>query len=132
MNYRYHCPHCDGRLNPNIKIILRAELRGKRGLILMSAQPGNYEIIIPPEFDLRHKDEVAFSCPICGHDLTSNRENTMTELRFLTTTGSSGTVAFSRIFGHHATYFITGDQVKSYGEDADENGVKFWGVGPGA
>jgi hypothetical protein len=38
-------------------------------------------------------------------------------------------VVFSKIFGKHATYFITQEEVRLYGEDAQE-GVNFWGAGP--
>ncbi len=126
----YLCPHCGGNLNPNVKIVLRAEYEGRRGLILFSPQPGNYDAILPEDFHLKRKAMVRFSCPICTKDLTSNRDRTMAEIHYTAPNGTEGRVVFSRVFGHHATYFITDEEVKSYGEHRDQDEVNFWGVGP--
>jgi uncharacterized protein YlaI len=130
MKRSYLCPHCQARLNPNVKIILRAELDNQKGLFLFSPMPGNYDVILPEGFQIRKKDKVTFACPACGHTLTSAHDEALAEIRFISDSGSKGTVAFSRIYGHHATYFITAEQVQSYGEDADPTGINFWGVGP--
>lgn len=130
MKRTYSCPKCQAILNPGAKIVLRAEIEGHRGLFLFSPQPGNYDVVIPEGFGLRDKDTVTFGCPVCGHDLTSAREPTMAEIGFAAPAGVSGTVAFSRIAGRHATYFITQESVKPYGEHADSDAVNFWGAGP--
>jgi hypothetical protein len=130
MKRTYLCPHCKAILNPSTKIILRAELEGKRGLFLFSPRPGNYDVIIPDGFRLRRKDRIGFSCPVCSRDLTSVHDSALAEIRFTSSGGSSGTVAFSRIFGQHASYFITAEHVRSYGEHAAGRGVNFWGEGP--
>jgi len=131
MKREYLCPHCDGRLSPGVKIILRAERRGRHALFLFSPRPGNYSVIIPPGFIVQKGQSVRFSCPACARDLTSKRDASMAEIRFVGAHGESGTVAFSREHGHHETYFVTKEQVKSYGEDAVDDSVNFWGVGPG-
>jgi hypothetical protein len=130
MKRTYLCPHCKAILNPSTKIILRAELEGKRGLFLFSPRPGNYDVIIPDGFRLRQKDSIGFSCPVCSRDLTSVHDPALAEIRFNASGGSSGTVAFSRVFGQHASYFITAEHVRSYGEHAADRGVNFWGEGP--
>lgn len=130
MKRTYFCPHCDGSLNPNVKIIMRAEHGGQKGLFLFSPRPGNYEVIVPEGFRLKKKDVVDFSCPICGKDLTSRRDRALAEIRFASSAGAEGTVAFSRTYGVHATYFITCEHVRCYGEHANSERVNFWGVGP--
>lgn len=129
MKRSYYCPHCKGLLNPNVKIILRAEFESHRGLILFSPQPGNYDCILPEDFHLKKRATVRFSCPICAKDLTSSRDRTMAEILFSTSAGQEGKVIFSRVFGHHATYFITDEEVRSFGEHMDEGGLNFWGMG---
>jgi hypothetical protein len=130
MKRTYSCPHCKAILNPSTKIILCAESEGKKGLFLFSPQPGNYDLIVPEGFQLRKKDRVSFSCPVCTRELTSARDDTLAEICFMSTSGSAGTVAFSRMFGMHATYFITAEDVRSYGEHAANMDVNFWGEGP--
>ncbi len=129
MRRTYHCPHCRGLLNPNVKIILRAEFEGTRGLMLFSPQPGNYEAIIPPSFKLRKKATVRFSCPICAKDLTSARGRTWAEIRYATDAGNDGWVVFSRVYGHQATYFITDEEVRPYGKHSAEEALNYWGEG---
>jgi hypothetical protein len=98
--------------------------------LLFSPQPGNYDVVLPDGFVLRRRDRVEFSCPVCGQALTSERDAAMAEIAFSTSSGLTGTVAFSRVYGHHATYFITEETVRSYGEHASTGDVNFWGEGP--
>jgi hypothetical protein len=130
MKRNYHCPKCYGILNPNVKIILRTECGGRRALLLFSPQPGNYDVTAPESFRLKKGDEVRFSCPLCARDLTSRRDRSMAEINFATPGGHAGRVVFSRVYGHHETYFVTKEEVRSYGRHADHDGVNFWGVGP--
>jgi hypothetical protein len=129
MKRTYSCPHCDVTLNPSVKIILSGEREGKRGLFLFSPKPGNYDVILPPELELKNGDEVSFACPACGKDLTSPKGKEWAEIAFGTPSTTGGTVVFSKVFGRHATYFITREEVRWYGEDAGES-VNFWGAGP--
>jgi predicted RNA-binding Zn-ribbon protein involved in translation (DUF1610 family) len=124
----YTCGKCGARLNPNVKIILRAEVSQRRALILLSPQPGNYSVIASEDFILRRNDAVRFSCPVCSADLTSAHDPGMAEIRFIGADRREGTVAFSRQPGHHATYVITEEKVRAYGEHAQEKRVNFWGV----
>lgn len=126
----YVCPHCRGRLNPNVKIILKARRGARRGLFLFSPKPGNYGVIVPEGFGLREGEPVFFACPICDADLTSKRDRAMAEIRFVAQDGTEGRVVFSRSYGHHETYVVTAEEVRSYGEHAAAEGLNFWGAGP--
>lgn len=130
MKRSYTCPKCYGVLNPNVKIILKTECGTRQALMLFSPQPGNYHVIIPEQFPLKKGDEVRFSCPLCSRDLTSRRNKAMAEIHFSTPGGHAGRVVFSRTFGHQETYFVTTEEVRSYGRHADRDGVNFWGAGP--
>lgn len=123
----YLCPFCNADLNPREYIVLRGELNDRHALVLLSPAPGDYDAIVPEDFPLEHGDRVAFTCPVCWHELTSERDETMAELRFKSDE-AQGTVVFSRVVGRHATYFVTDDAVNSFGEHADADGVNFWGV----
>jgi hypothetical protein len=125
----YHCPHCRAILNPSTKVILRVQLRGYSGLFLFSPQPGNYEVAIPDGFPVRKGDVLVFHCPVCAIDLTSSHDGAFAEIS-VTAGSHMATVAFSKTFGLHATYFITREDVKSYGEHASQVTVNFWGEGP--
>ncbi len=130
MKRDYLCPKCGGILNPNVKIILKTECAGRTALLLFSPQPGNYQVIAPASFHLKKDDEVRFSCPLCSRDLTSKRDPAMAEIDFRGPGDHHGRVVFSRVFGHQETYFVTKEEVRSYGRHADREGVNYWGAGP--
>ncbi len=123
----YLCPFCNANLNPREYVVLRGELNGRFALVFINPTPGDYTTIVPEDFPVQRNDEVAFTCPVCGHDLTCARDSSMAELRFRAE-DEEGTVVFSRIAGRRATYFITDGTVHSFGEHADADGVNFWGV----
>lgn len=129
MKRTYSCPKCAAVLNPGTKIILRATLGKKKGLFLFSPKPGSYDLIVPDGFDLEKGDEADFACPVCGTDLTASKGKSWCEICFSTTPEDRGTVIFSKIYGHHATYFVCGDEIRWYGEHAPSS-INFWGAGP--
>ena len=51
MKNLFVCPHCQSVLNPNVKILLVASYGKKRGLVLLSPQPGNYKFIADSSFE---------------------------------------------------------------------------------
>ena len=129
MKRTYECPSCSAVLNPNVKIVLRARLKKRTGLFLFSPKPGNYDVFIPQGFELVEGTRVEFACPVCGADLTSSKGKNWAEILFSTSSGARGSVIFSKVYGAHATCFITEEKVRWYGEDAREC-TNFWGAGP--
>lgn len=118
MKRSYHCPRCETVLNPSDKIILKGIHANSRGLFLFSPRPGNYDVRIPPGFTLKRGDEVTFSCPVCSGDLTSAKDAEWATLGFRVPSGQQGTVVFSKVYGRRATFFITEEEMRPYGEDA--------------
>jgi hypothetical protein len=130
MKRLYFCPQCSATLNPNVKIILSAFRHDKRGLVLLSPQPGNYKAIITDDLPLKQGDLVEFHCPVCSGLLTASHDENLAGLEFRFSTGLEGKVYFSRRYGEHATYFIANDDIRSYGEhQADSGGPNFFGAG---
>ncbi len=129
MKRNYFCPKCRAVLNPNVKIILAAYRTNKRGLVLLSPQPGNYQAIVSDELPLSAGDLVEFHCPVCSELLTANHDENLVGLAFRFTTGLQGKVFFSRRYGEHATYFVTDDDVQSYGEHVADSGLNYFGAG---
>jgi predicted RNA-binding Zn-ribbon protein involved in translation (DUF1610 family) len=124
----YACTHCKAILNPSAKIVLKARLGEQKGLFLFSPRPGNYDLFIPSNFPLKEGDEVEFSCPVCGKDLTSKRGASWAEIEFQSSADIRGTVLFSKTYGVHATCFITEENLRWYGEDANP-AINFYGEG---
>ncbi len=130
MKRTYFCLKCGATLNPNVKLILTMAKGRRRNLILLSPQPGNYSVILPGDVSLRQGEEVEFFCPACGGNLRSEASAHLAEIGFRLEDGSKGRVNFSRKFGEHATYFVTREQVRSYGENAAIYGdANFFGAG---
>ncbi len=131
MKNLYVCPHCGAVLNPNVKVILVVHHRGRRGLILLSPQPGNFKFVLDPgvEATLRPGAAVHFACPACAADLTSRANRKFAELSLVVPGQEPCRVEFSRLYGTHATFIVAGDRVKAYGENVDDyRRVNFFGV----
>lgn len=130
MKRTYYCLHCASVLNPNVKIILGVAQGDQRGLALFSPQPGNYQTILASDLKLRAAELVDFSCPVCHADLTSGASPMLARIGFRRADGLEGWVDFARPFGERASYFVTEEQVRSYGEDAERyQPVNFFGAG---
>jgi hypothetical protein len=130
MKRTYFCPACRAILNPSVKLILTMARGRRRNLILLSPQPGNYSVVVPDDVTLRHGDELDFFCPACATNLRSEANARLAEIGFRLEDGTKGRVNFSRKFGEHATYFVTREQTRSYGENAAVYGdANFFGAG---
>ena len=126
----YFCPACRATLNPGRTLILTFAKGKRRSLILLSPRPGDYSVVLPNNVVLRQGDEVEFFCPVCGASLRSEAHKHLTEIGFQLEDGTKGRVNFSRKYGEHATYFVTKEQVRSYGENAGAYGrANFFGAG---
>jgi hypothetical protein len=130
MKRSYFCLTCKATLNPDLKLILTMAKGRRRSLVLFSPQPGNYSIIVPGDVTLHRGDEVEFFCPACGVSLRSAANAHLAELGFRLEDGTNGHLHFSRKYGEHATYFVTKEKVRSYGENAEIYGAaNFFGAG---
>ncbi len=83
----YLCPKCESVLNPNVKIILTATKGKKRGLLLLSPQPGNYRFFAAPELELADGEKVEFHCPVCRVSLACHADPNLAELSYRTESG---------------------------------------------
>jgi hypothetical protein len=127
----FTCPHCQAVLNPSVKILLVISYKKYKGMILLSPQPGNFKFICDASVEkyLSHGTKVRFACPVCTKDLTSRSNSQMSELRMVHANREPRRVEFSRIFGKQATLVYDGEDVVSFGEDADDLGLgNFFGA----
>jgi hypothetical protein len=127
----YACPHCEANLNPSVKIVLVAEYRGRKGLILMSPLPGNYRFVCDRALaeTLQDGAMVTFRCPVCGADLVAPGNRDFAELHLVAAGRKPRRVQFSRRHGTHATFVIAGEEVVAYGDDSEDFSRKnFFGV----
>ena len=61
-------------------------------------------------------------------DLSSPADERLVEIQSLSDDGTAARVNFSRVYGHHATFFFSDDGVERYGENAhDYEPVNFFG-----
>jgi hypothetical protein len=122
MKNTFVCPHCHGVLNPNVKILLVAAYKRRKGLILLSPQPGNYKYLCDASLQdaFQEGDKITYSCPICTEDLTSAANPKFTCLEWHVASHEPRRIEFSRIYGKNATFIIEGNDVTAYGEDAED------------
>lgn len=132
MKRKFYCPKCNATLNPNVKIVLAVVTSDTRGLILLSPQPGNYQVFLPEELVLEEGKKLDFYCPACQACLNSTVDDNLAQIAYRSEGGGGGRVDFSRIAGEHATYFVSQDEIRSFGENAGIYGARnFFGSGEG-
>ncbi len=127
----FACPHCKSVLNPSVKILLAVKYKTKRGMILLSPQPGNFKFICDSSVSavIKPGATLSFFCPVCAENLTSPANKKFAELMMLDPNQNSRKVEFSRILGTHATFIVDGDDVTPFGEDVeDTNSTNFFGA----
>ncbi len=123
MSLSYHCPKCESLLNPNVRVVLIAHYGDKQGIVLMSSQLGDYQVICDKGFchEAAKGDTVEFRCPVCHDSLTSNSHENFAELKIVNTDKAEHEpclLRFSRVSEEHATFLYDGDSVKEFGEEA--------------
>ena len=131
MKNTYSCPHCKAVLNPSVKILLVIGYKKKKGMILLSPQPGNYKYICDPSVEkhLSQGAKVKYACPVCTADLTSSTNSQLAELWMSAPGREPRRVEFSRIYGKRATFIFDQEDVVSFGDDADDLGLgNFFGA----
>jgi hypothetical protein len=123
MSLAYHCPKCDALLNPNVRVVLIARYRERSGIVLMSSQLGDYQVICDKGFchDVVKGDAVDFCCPVCHASLTSATHPHFAELMIVNDEPAGQEpclLRFSRISDEHATFLYDGQLVREFGESA--------------
>ena len=123
MPYRYHCPKCHALLNPNVRVVLIAHHNGSRGIVLMSSQLGDYQVICDRGFchSIAPGQMVEFHCPVCAASLNSALYPNFAELVLLDASRPDQKpclLRFSRVSDEHATFLYDGDSVREFGEAA--------------
>ncbi len=130
MERHFLCPHCSGYLYLNERIIFSAQKHdGTRGLILLTAEPGDYRVLKHPSFKISEGEHLDFFCPLCHANLTVEKENKKFTLITMVEAGDEYEVLFSQIAGERCTYVIGEQYFKAFGDDADIN-TNFWGESP--
>ncbi len=122
MKNSFVCPHCQGVLNPNVKILLVAVNKRRKGMVLLSPQPGNYKYLCDPSLEeaFQPGDTITYSCPLCTADLTAEGNPKFARLELHTPSHNPRRVEFNRTYGTHATFIIDSGDVTAYGDDADD------------
>ncbi len=125
------CPQCQGHLQPADNIIFTIKTRdGRKGLLLLSPQLGEYTIIKHHSFKLRQGEHLDFFCPLCHESLSSFEEHiNLAKIYMIGHEGKRSEIAFSKIVGEECTYKIQDDKAEGYGPDSPEY-KNYWGEGP--
>ena len=108
MNLTYTCPHCRSVLNPETSIVVRAEHDGRRFLLGLHPQPGNYDTEVPAGEVLTPGTRCDLSCPVCDHGLGSDLSDDLCALD-LCCDDDRHRVYFSRIVGEQATFVVSAE-----------------------
>jgi len=120
MENSFICPYCKGHLKVGDEVIFRVRNQKKDlGLVLLSAQIGNYGSVKSPEFKYNKGEALDFYCPLCSHSLSTSFGENLIHVVMLDKKRVEHNIYFSRISGEKSTYKVTDDKVIATGEHAD-------------
>lgn len=112
----YKCPKCYGNLQLGQNLILSAQSEDKKGaIILLHPELGNYAADYHPDTKFDEGDKVTFYCPICHHDLTSNKHANLSMVIMVDENGKEYDIYFSQIAGEQSTIKMLGEHVEIFG-----------------
>jgi hypothetical protein len=120
MENSFICPFCRGHLQVEDHVIFRVRNQEKKyGLLLLSAQIGNYNSVKNPDFTYQKGEALEFYCPLCSHSLSTTLGENLIFVVMLDHQRVEHNIYFSRISGEKRTYQVTNEKVIAAGEDAD-------------
>jgi hypothetical protein len=125
------CPHCKGHLRVSNSIIfLTKTTKGKSGLLLISAELGDYTVKLHPSYNNFEEGEVVnFICPICYENLDAEEfDKNLAKVIMQEENGHESTIVFSKIVGEKCTYQITDGNVKKYGKNSGDYDSTFGNI----
>ena len=127
----FHCPYCKGTLNVKENIVFAVKNHeGKRGLIFLNPELGNYQATTHPSFKVSEGERNEFVCPICHSNLAALEFNeNLVKVLMSDENKRVYEVLFSGIAGEHCTYKLNSTKMEAYGEDSDKY-QNFFGEGP--
>ena len=114
----YKCPYCTAQLNIDGRIVLAAnDDSSERGLVLLSAELGDFTAHYSENFSLKSGDKLHFYCPVCQHSLEYKENKNLARI-LNETDGEEHTIIFSAIFGEQSTFQINEERTLTFGEHA--------------
>jgi hypothetical protein len=117
MDNFFVCPHCRGHLKVGDQIVFRVRNQKRKfGLLLLSAQIGNYDSLKHPDFEYKTGEALEFYCPLCSHILSTSIDENLIFLLMVDNHGLEHNIYFSRISGERSTFQVSGDKVMATGE----------------
>jgi hypothetical protein len=102
------------------KIILSAKAKNNtEGLIVLSPELGNYNVIFPSTLKYKKGDLLNLFCPVCHQNLASSKHINLAMVLLSNDADEDFEIYFSQIVGEHSTIKMMGDHVDLFGEHAD-------------
>ena len=132
MNNRYLCPKCRSELKIKDHIIFSAETeKGKKGILLISPELGNYTVIHDDKFEYDDGEHIDFYCPVCqAHLGIPQISSDLAEVIMIDEKNDEYKIIFCEIAGKECTIKIKDKLVvESFGEDVNDY-QNYWGSGP--
>ncbi|RLD61680.1 MAG: hypothetical protein DRJ05_02055 [Bacteroidetes bacterium] len=117
----YLCAHCNGQLTLDECVIFSVKTSsGKRGLISLHSEIGNYSVKKHPDFHFKEGDQLEFFCPICHKELASERHNNLAKVVMIDDQNNEFEVLFSKVAGEKSTFKIVGETMETYGDNSSQ------------
>jgi len=130
MTNDYFCPFCKCQMRIKNALVFGVKSRdGKRGIIFLHPELGNYTKTTHPSFKLKTGEDYKFYCPACHAVLNTSEKNNLVKVNMTDKEGNHYDVFISNIIGEKCTYTVKDKQLEAYGPDM-ERYKKYFDLSP--
>lgn len=119
MSNNYLCPRCKSFLNVGEHLVFNIKTKKPRGgLIFLSPEIGNYQVIKHPHFELEEGELVDFLCPICHRKIHCTRNPYFARIVMIDSDYNEFEIVFSRKVGEKCSFKVKEGKITEYGKHA--------------
>lgn len=132
MSNRFLCPKCRAELKIRENIIFTGETEhGQKGILLLSQDLGNYNLLHDPDFKYSDGEHIHFFCPICQFGLgIPDVSDDLAEVVMIDENNEEYEIVFSIIAGKKCTIKIKDNNIiEKFGNDVSDY-QNYWGAEP--
>jgi len=116
MSVTYLCQHCRAAINTKSNVVLSAQTKNEKGLILLHEELGNYTSIHSATLNVKEGDVVDIFCPVCHEKLNVPDKDTLAKFIRMDEDLNETFIIISRKYGEKVTFKIDNEKnVETYG-----------------
>lgn len=120
MDDDYLCPFCKCQMRIENAFVFGVKSKdGKRGIIFLDPELGNYSKTTHPSFKLVAGQDYKFYCPACHATLNTRENQNLVKVHMVDSKGTEYDLFISNIIDEKCTFKTRDKEIETFGPDAE-------------